>query len=66
MSLCEENCKFIEYNYTSKKVKCSCNIKINPTPIDKIKFDKDLLRKSFIDINNMINFKIMKYSLKKI
>ena len=60
MSLCEENCKFIEYNYTSKKVKCSCNIKINPTPIDKIKFDKDLLRKSFIDINNMINFKIMK------
>ena len=23
MSLCEENCKFINYNYTTKKAKCS-------------------------------------------
>ena len=60
MSLCEENCKLIEYNYAIKKAKCSCNVKINPPSIDKIKFDKELLKKSFIDINNMINFKIMK------
>ena len=60
MTLCEENCKLIEYNYTSKRAKCSCDIKTNIPNIDKIKFDKDLLKKSFIDINNMINFKIMK------
>ncbi len=27
MSLCEENCELIEYNYTTEKVKCSCDIK---------------------------------------
>jgi hypothetical protein len=45
MTLCEEDCKFIEYNYTNKKAKCSCNIKIDSTNIEKIKFDKDLLKK---------------------
>ena len=60
MTLCEENCKLIDYNYTNKKAKCSCDIKINLPNIETIKFDKDLLKKSFIDINNMINIKIMK------
>ena len=60
MTLCEENCELIDYNYTTKKAKCSCDIKINIPNIDKIKFDKDLLRISFIDINNMMNFKIIK------
>ena len=60
MTLCEENCKLIEYNYTSKRAKCSCDIKTNIPNIDKIKFDKDLLKKSFIDINNMMNLNVMK------
>ena len=29
MTLCEENCDLINYNYTNEKVKCSCDIKIN-------------------------------------
>ena len=60
MTLCEENCKFIEYDYTNKKAKCSCEIKINLPLIDEIKFDKDLLKNSFTDINNIVNLKIMK------
>ena len=60
LTLCEENCQFIEYNYTNKKAKCSCDIKINIQNIDSIKFDIDLLKKSFIDINNILNLKIMK------
>ena len=60
MTLCEENCKLIEYNYINKKAKCSCDIKIKSSNVDEIKFGKDLLKKSFIDINNMINVKIMK------
>ena len=54
MTLCEEDCKFIEYNYTNKKAKCSCDIKIDRQNIEKIKFDKGLLKKSFIDINNIL------------
>ena len=60
MTLCEENCELIDYNYTNKKAKCSCDIKINITNIDKVKFDKDLFKKSFIDINNMMNLNVMK------
>ena len=29
LTVCEENCKFIEYDYINKKAKCSCEIKIN-------------------------------------
>ena len=38
MSLCEENCKFINYNYTTKKAKCSCDIKLELPEINNIKF----------------------------
>ena len=29
MTLCEEKCDLINYNYTNEKVKCSCEIKTN-------------------------------------
>ena len=32
MTLCEENCDLINYDYTNEKVKCSCDIKININP----------------------------------
>ena len=66
MTLCEENCKFTEYDYTNKKAKCSCEIKISLPLIDGIKFDKDLLKDSFIDINNIANFKIFILILMKL
>ena len=60
MSLCEEDCDLVEYNYTTEKAKCSCLIKINLPLIDEIKFDKDKLYKSFTDINNILNIKLIK------
>ena len=60
MSLCEENCDLINYNYNTEKVKCSCNIKINIPLFEEIKFNKDLLYKKFTDINNVFNIKIIK------
>ena len=60
MTLCEEDCDLIHYNYTTEKVKCSCLIKINIPFIDTIKFDKKKLLKSFTDINNFANIKFMK------
>ena len=60
MSLCEENCDLINYNYETKKVKCSCDMKIKIPILDDIKFDKNAFLESFIDINNIINIRILK------
>ena len=60
MSLCEENCELINYNYATKKVKCSCYIKTEIPEDYDIKFNKNDFFKSFTDINNIINLNIMK------
>ena len=58
MSLCEENCIFVEYNFTTKKAKCSCDIKMQLT--ENIKFNKSEFLKSFIEIKNIMNLNVMK------
>ena len=56
MTLCEENCYLVGYNYQSKKVKCSCTIKLNLSIIDNIKFDKNIFWNVFNNINiNLVN-----------
>ena len=60
ISLCEENCDLIEYNYEKEKAKCSCDIKESiPSNFD-IKFNKNDFFKSFTDINNILNLSVMK------
>ena len=60
MSLCEENCELIDYNYTTKKVMCSCDVKYNITDNYNIKFNKNEFFKNFIDVKNFANLKLMK------
>ena len=60
MTLCEEDCSLIDYNYTTEKAKCSCLIKITLPFFDEIKFDKNKLYKSFIDVKNIANINLMK------
>jgi len=60
MSLCEENCDIIEYIEKKEKVKCSCNIKLNIPSDYNIKFNKKDFLKSFINVNNIFNLKVMK------
>ena len=60
MTLCEEDCDLIEYNYITKKATCKCNIKIKMPIIDEIKLDKNKLLKSFSDIHTIFNIKILK------
>ena len=45
ISLCEENCKLIEYNYFNEKAKCSCDIKTSIPPFEEIKFNKMIFLK---------------------
>ena len=60
MTICEEDCNLVDYNYTTKKVKCSCLVKIKIPFITEIKFDKDKFYKSFTNINNILNIDLMK------
>ena len=60
MTLCEENCDLIDYDYIYKKAKCSCEIKIHLPLLEDIKFDKEKLKNNFKDINNIANIKFMK------
>ena len=59
MTLCEENCDLIDYNYNKEKAKCSCNVKLYMTPYNEIKFNKNDFFKSFIDIKNILNLKVI-------
>ena len=59
LSICEENCDFKYYNYTNKKVTCSCAIKLSLSSIQNIKIDKEKLKKNFKDINNIANIKFL-------
>ena len=60
MTLREENCDLIDYNYTNEKVKCSCDIKTNINPNYDFKFNVKEFYKNFIDINNIANINIIK------
>ena len=60
MSICEINCDFISYNYETQESVCSCGIKTEIPLMKDIKFDKNVLFKSFTNINNIANIKIMK------
>ena len=60
MTLCEEDCKLIAYNYTNEKAKCSCLVKIKIPLLEQIKFDKKYLYNSFTDIKNFANINLMK------
>ena len=59
MSLCEENCEFISYDYSNKKVKCSCNIKTTLS-LNDVEFDKKTFLKDFINIKKITNIEIIK------
>ena len=50
LTLCEENCVLIGYNYTTNRAKCNCKMKIKLPIIDEIRLDKKELLKSFTDI----------------
>ena len=60
MTLCEENCNFVNYNPNIEKVKCSCEIKTNISPNYDFKFNKNEFFKSFTDIKNIANINIIK------
>ena len=58
-TVCQEDCDFAEYNYSSTKAKCSCKINETPSSIIYMNINTTKLLKNFKDINNIANTKIL-------
>ena len=61
LTLCEEDCEFIDYDYFYQKAICSCRVKTNSTfKIKGTVINKEKLLTSFTDIKNIMNIKVLK------
>ena len=58
-SICQEDCYFSEYNYTSKKAKCTCKAKESSPSFANMKINKTKLYQNFIDFKNIANVKFL-------
>ena len=61
MTLCEENCELINYNYENEKAICSCDIKLSISE-NYYLINKKEFYKYFIAIKNNANFNLFKCS----
>ena len=61
LTVCEEDCDFSEYNYTTGKAMCSCKVKTKSTAkVAGVSIDKNKLYENFIDIKNIVNINVLK------
>ena len=58
-TVCQEKCIFTEYNYTTQRAKCSCDIAESSSSFSKMKIDMSALIKNFIDIKNIANINLL-------
>ena len=60
LSLCDSNCEYRGYDINIKMSKCECGPKNEIPKISKILIDKDKFLNKFVDINNIMNIKLLK------
>ena len=58
-TICQDDCDFTEYNYTTKKAICSCDAKGSSISFADITINKNKLLKNLKDIKSFINFNIL-------
>ena len=60
LSLCEKNCEYIDYNIITKRVTCSCDIKIKFINCTELMFNLDILLDKIIDFKKHSNIGVLK------
>ena len=58
-AVCQDECIFSDYNYTIKKVNCSCEVKEMPLSFVDMNINKTKLYENFMDIKNIANIRIL-------
>ena len=59
-AVCQDDCDFAGYNYTTKKAKCECNAKESSSSFADMNIDKKKLLDNFKNIKNIANINILK------
>jgi len=59
-AVCQNDCDFVNYNYTIKKSKCSCLPKKTSSSFADMNIDKKKLLDNFKNIKNIANIRILK------
>ena len=57
--LCEDTCKYIEVNTTTKKVVCQCNVKTEVNVDGNQEFNPQKLMEKFYKVDDYSNFKVI-------
>ena len=57
--VCQEDCDFSEYDSTTQKAKCSCQVKESSTSFADMTINTTKLYENFADFKNIINFNIL-------
>ena len=58
-TLCQEDCDFVDYNYNTHKVNCSCQVKASYSPADCMHINKKKLLENLKNIKNIANVMIL-------
>ena len=59
IAVCQDDCNFVDYNYTTKKAKCSCQAKKSSNSFADMKINRNKLLDNFKNIKNIINFNLL-------
>ena len=60
ITVCQEDCDFVDYNYASKKAKCSCTVKKSSSSYSYMNINKNKLLENFKNIKNIANLSLLK------
>ena len=58
-TLCQEDCDFIEYNYTTSKAICSCQVKESSSTFADMNINKTKLLDNIKDIKSFLNINLL-------
>ena len=58
-AVCQDDCDFSDYNFTSKKAKCSCKVKESSFSLKDMIIDRNKLLENFKNIKNIANLNIL-------
>ena len=58
-TICQEDCEFSKYDYINEKAICSCKPKKSAASFMDMQINKTKLLENFIDIQNIVNTKLM-------
>ena len=59
-TVCQDDCDFSDYNYSTKKAICSCNVKESSSSFADINIDTNKLLNNFKNIKNFANLNLLK------